>query len=152
MRCERQDSTLAAGVTLATAQNTHRSEGDVAFALGTWRSFGFCADAMLVFMVGMSITVGMIQDHWGAMLVGIGAALLSRLVIICLGLGALSRLSGLQRLSLRALHNSVLWRHPGGHRDHAGLVSVYRNSSLSHGPERLLRRGPVWPCRPDAPR
>ena len=38
---------------------------------------GFCANAMLFFAVGMSITVQMFQDHWLAMLVGVLAALVS---------------------------------------------------------------------------
>jgi CPA1 family monovalent cation:H+ antiporter len=117
-------ATLAAGVTFAFRQNTHRSEEDVAFALQSWRIFGFCADAILFFLVGMSITVGMFQDHWLAMLVGILAAMVSRIAIVYLGLGPLSRLPWFKRLKRSDL-NIVFW---GGTR---GAIAVALALSLS---------------------
>ena len=71
-------ATLTAGLTVAWRQRRHRSEEDIAFALDSWQILGFCANAMLFFAVGMSITVQMFQDHWLAMLVGVLAALVSR--------------------------------------------------------------------------
>jgi CPA1 family monovalent cation:H+ antiporter len=117
-------ATLAAGVTFAFRQNTHRSEEDVAFALQSWRIFGFCADAILFFLVGMSITVGMFQDHWLAMLVGVLAAMISRIAIVYLGLGPLSRLPWFKRLKRSDLH-IVFW---GGTR---GAIAVALALSLS---------------------
>jgi CPA1 family monovalent cation:H+ antiporter len=117
-------ATLAAGLTFALRQSNHRSEEDVSFALDTWRILGFCADAMLFFLVGMSITVSMFQDHWLAMLVGILAALVSRAVIVYLGIAPFSRLPRQQRLSLADQH-IILW---GGTR---GAVAIALALSLS---------------------
>ena len=117
-------ATLAAGLTIAWLERIHRREKDIAFALDSWRIFGFCANAILFFLVGMSITVQMFQDHWLAMLIGIVAGLLSRALIVFLGVGPISRLPGLQALSL-ADQNLVVW---GGIR---GAVAIALALSLS---------------------
>lgn len=100
-------ATLAAGLTIAWRQRLHRREEDIAFAIDSWKMLGFMANAMLFFLVGMSFTLGMFADHWLAMLIGILAAIVSRAVIVFLGLGPLSWLPGLQRLdgfSLRLIN------------------------------------------------
>jgi len=117
-------STLTAGLTVAWRQRRHRSEEDIAFALDAWQILGFCANAMLFFAVGMSITVQMFQDHWLAMLVGILAALVSRAAIVLLGLGPVSYIPGMRKLSLRE-QNLVVW---GGIR---GAVAIALALSLS---------------------
>lgn len=117
-------ATLAAGLTVAWCERVHRREKDIAFALDSWRIFGFCANAMLFFAVGMSITVQMFQQHWLAMLVGIVAALLSRVAIVYLGVGPISRIPGVGALSL-ADQNLVVW---GGIR---GAVAIALALSLS---------------------
>jgi len=117
-------ATLASGLTVAWRQRQHRSEEDIAFALDSWRILGFCAHAMLFFAVGMSITVQMFQDHWLAMLIGIVAALVSRAAIVFLGIGPISRIPGVGRLSF-AEQNLVLW---GGIR---GAVAIALALSLS---------------------
>ena len=93
-------STLSSGLTIAYLQRQHRNEEDVAFAFGSWRILGFLADAMLFFLVGMSITMEMFQIHWLAMLVGIFAGAVSRAIIVFLGAGLLSRLPGQRPLKL----------------------------------------------------
>lgn len=117
-------ATLAAGLTVAWRQRRHRSEEDIAFALDSWQILGFCANAMLFFAVGMSITVGMFQDHWLAMLVGILAALVSRAAIVFLGVGPISFLPGVGKLSFSD-QNLVMW---GGIR---GAVAIALALSLS---------------------
>jgi CPA1 family monovalent cation:H+ antiporter len=117
-------ATLTAGLTIAWRQRMHRSEEDIAFALDSWQILGFCANAMLFFAVGMSITVQMFQDHWLAMLVGIVAALLSRAAIVFFGVGPLSLIPGVGKLSLRE-QNLVMW---GGIR---GAVAIALALSLS---------------------
>mgnify|MGYP001815486018 FL=1 len=117
-------ATLSAGLTIAWLQRKDLKEEDVAFAFGSWRTLGFLADAMLFFLVGMSITVDMFQIHWLAMLVGILAAFVSRSVIIFLGAGPLSRLPRQRVLSL-ADQNLMLW---GGIR---GAVAIALALSLS---------------------
>ena len=117
-------ATLTAGLTVAWRQRRHRSEEDIAFALDSWKILGFCANAMLFFAVGMSITVQMFQDHWLAMLIGILAALVSRFVIVFFGLGPISLIPGVGKLSFSE-QNLLLW---GGIR---GAVAIALALSLS---------------------
>ena len=116
-------STLSSGLTIAYLQRRHRKEEDVAFAFGSWRILGFMADAMLFFLVGMSVTMDMFQLHWLAMLVGILAAVISRAIIVYLGAGLLSRLPRQRPLKL-AEQNLMLW---GGVR---GAVAIALALSL----------------------
>jgi CPA1 family monovalent cation:H+ antiporter len=117
-------ATLTAGLTIAWRQRQHRSEEDIAFALDSWQILGFCANAMLFFAVGMSITVQMFQDHWLAMCVGILAALVSRAAIVFLGLGPVSYIPGVRKLSFGE-QNIIMW---GGIR---GAVAIALALSLS---------------------
>jgi len=117
-------ATLSSGLTVAWRQRMHRSEEDIAFALDSWQILGFCANAMLFFAVGMSITVQMFQDHWLAMLVGVVAALVSRAVIVFLGVGPISLIPGVGKLNLSE-QNLVMW---GGIR---GAVAIALALSLS---------------------
>lgn len=117
-------ATLSAGLTVAWRQRKHRSEEDIAFALDSWQILGFCANAMLFFAVGMSITVQMFQDHWLAMLVGVVAALVSRAIIVFFGLGPVSLIPGVGKLGLSD-QNLLLW---GGIR---GAVAIALALSLS---------------------
>jgi CPA1 family monovalent cation:H+ antiporter len=117
-------STLSSGLTIAYLQRQHREEKDVAFAFGSWRILGFLANAMLFFLVGMSITMDMFQFHWMAMLVGILAGAISRATIVFLGAGLISRLPRQRPLKL-AEQNLMLW---GGIR---GAVAIALALSLS---------------------
>lgn len=117
-------ATLSAGLTVAWLQRKDLDEEDVAFAFGSWRTLGFLADAMLFFLVGMSITVAMFEIHWLAMLVGILAAFVSRAAIVYLGAAPLSRLPGQKPLRLSD-QNLMLW---GGIR---GAVAIALALSLS---------------------
>jgi CPA1 family monovalent cation:H+ antiporter len=117
-------ATLSAGLTVAWRQRRHRSEEDIAFALESWQILGFCANAMLFFAVGMSITLQMFQDHWLAMLIGVVAALISRAVIVFMGVGPISYIPGVGKLSISE-QNLVMW---GGIR---GAVAIALALSLS---------------------
>jgi CPA1 family monovalent cation:H+ antiporter len=117
-------ATLASGLTVAWRQRKHRSEEDIAFALDSWQILGFCANAMLFFVVGMSITVQMFQNHWLAMLVGVVAALVSRAAIVFLGIGPISRIPGVGKLSYSE-QSLMMW---GGIR---GAVAIALALSLS---------------------
>lgn len=117
-------ATLTAGLTVAWRQRMHRSEEDIAFALDSWQILGFCANAMLFFAVGMSITVQMFQDHWPAMLLGVFAALVSRAIIVFFGLGPVSMIPGVGKLGLSD-QNLILW---GGIR---GAIAIALALSLS---------------------
>jgi CPA1 family monovalent cation:H+ antiporter len=72
----------------------------------------------------MSITVQMFQDHWLAMLVGVVAALVSRAVIVFLGVGPISLIPAVGKLNLSE-QNLVMW---GGIR---GAVAIALALSLS---------------------
>jgi CPA1 family monovalent cation:H+ antiporter len=117
-------ATLTSGLTVAWRQRLQRSEEDIAFALDSWQILGFCANAMLFFAVGMSITVQMFQDHWLAMAVGVVAALVSRAVIVFLGVGPISHIPGVGKLNFSE-QNLMMW---GGIR---GAVAIALALSLS---------------------
>jgi len=117
-------ATLSAGLSIAWLQRKDLEEQDVAFAFGSWRTLGFLADAMLFFLVGMSITIDMFQSNWLVMLVGILAAVISRAAIVFLGAGLLSRLPRQRTLGM-AEQNLMLW---GGIR---GAVAIALALSLS---------------------
>jgi CPA1 family monovalent cation:H+ antiporter len=117
-------STLSAGLTIAWLQRKDLEEADVAFAFGSWRILGFLADAMLFFLVGMSITIDMFHAHWLAMSIGIVAAFISRGTIVFFGAGLLSRLPGQRPLKLGE-QNLMIW---GGIR---GAVAIALALSLS---------------------
>ena len=117
-------ATLSAGLTIAWLQRKDLDEEDVAFAFGSWRTLGFLADAMLFFLVGMSITIDMFQLHWLAMLVGVLAGIISRAAIVFLGAGLISRLPRQRPLGM-AEQNLMLW---GGIR---GAVAIALALSLS---------------------
>lgn len=116
-------TTLTAGLTIAWRQRVHRKEVDIAFAIDTWRVLGFLANAMLFFLVGMSFTVGMFEQHGLAMVVGILAGLLSRALIVFGGIGPLSRVPGLEPLNFTD-QRIVFW---GGTR---GAVAIALALSL----------------------
>ncbi len=117
-------STMSSGLTVAYQQRKHRNEEDVAFALSSWQVLSFLANAILFFLVGMSVTVDMFLLHWQAMLVGVLAGILSRAVIVFLGAGPLSHLPRQRPLKLGEL-NLMLW---GGIR---GAVAIALALSLS---------------------
>jgi len=84
---------------------------------------------MLFTLVGMSITVGMFQQHWLAMVVGILAAVVSRAVIIFLGAGPLSLLPGQTKLSGRD-QQLMLW---GGIRGAVAIaLALSLDTSIPH--------------------
>ncbi len=116
-------TTLTAGLTIAWRQRVHRKEVDIAFAIDSWRVLGFLANAMLFFLVGMSFTVGMFEQHGLAMVVGILAGLLSRALIVFGGIGPLSRVPGLKPLNFTD-QRIVFW---GGTR---GAVAIALALSL----------------------
>ncbi|MEM1412768.1 MAG: cation:proton antiporter, partial [Pseudomonadota bacterium] len=116
-------TTLAAGLTIAWRQRVHRREVDIAFAIDSWRVLGFLTNAMLFFLVGMSFTVGMFEQHWLAMVIGVIAGLLSRALIVFAGIGPLSRVPGIENLSFTD-QRIVFW---GGTR---GAVAIALALSL----------------------
>lgn len=116
-------ATLAAGLTIAWRQRVHRREVDIAFAIDSWHVLGFLANAMLFFLVGMSFTVGMFEQHWLAMVIGVLAGLLSRALIVFAGVGPLSRVPPLEPLNFTD-QRIVFW---GGTR---GAVAIALALSL----------------------
>ena len=116
-------TTLTAGLTIAWRQRVHRKEVDIAFAIDSWRVLGFLANAMLFFLVGMSFTIGMFEQHGQAMVVGILAGFLSRALIVFLGIAPLSRIPGLEPLNFTD-QRIVFW---GGTR---GAVAIALALSL----------------------
>jgi CPA1 family monovalent cation:H+ antiporter len=70
---------LAAGLVVGEA---NRRFCRVAFLGTLWELNAYVANALIFLLVGASITLGMFANQWLAMLIGIGAVLLARAVLI----------------------------------------------------------------------
>ncbi len=68
---------LCAGLMLGEAHRQSRAD---AFVSNLWQVIAYAANAIVFLLVGVTMTVGMFTSHWLAMLIGIGAATLARLL------------------------------------------------------------------------
>ena len=89
---------LTAGSLLCSDLRRNRQVGS--FPEELWKFVAHIAGAMVFILAGVSITLGMFQDQWLAMLVGIAAVFVARLVIVFGLLGPVSHLPGGQALSI----------------------------------------------------
>jgi CPA1 family monovalent cation:H+ antiporter len=89
---------LAAGLVVGEA---NRRFCRVAFLDTLWELNAYVANALIFLLVGASITLGMFTDQWLAMLIGIGAVLLARAVLIYGLLPPLCRAPGIAPLGAR---------------------------------------------------
>ncbi len=72
---------LAAGLAIAFALDRHAPE-DRSFVRRFWGHHAFVANALVFLLLGATVTVGMFTERWLAMLIGIGAVLLARGVVV----------------------------------------------------------------------
>jgi len=70
---------LIAGLILGSAKNKHAS---CAFSQSLWEFFAHISNIVLFLLLGVTITVVMFTQQWPAMLAGIGAALITRVILI----------------------------------------------------------------------
>ena len=73
---------LFAGITMSLAHNKFIPETDRVFIQYWWEVLSFFANAMIFILLGVTITVTMFDERWLAMLIAIGAVLITRAVAV----------------------------------------------------------------------
>jgi CPA1 family monovalent cation:H+ antiporter len=100
---------LSAGLLLGSKGEALRNQTDGSvFFQELWELLAYLANAMIFVLAGVTITLGMFADRWLAMLIGIGAVLVARGVVVFGGLGLLNRLPGVEPVPL-AQQNVLCW-------------------------------------------
>ncbi|MEE8264413.1 MAG: sodium:proton antiporter [Gammaproteobacteria bacterium] len=97
---------LAAGLTLGEMKRRRGESGEWRFVEDLWEFAGYIANALIFLLAGVTITVVMFTSHWLAMLIGIVAVLIARVVVVFGLLGPMSRLPGMKAIPLS--HQVVL--------------------------------------------
>ena len=97
---------LAAGLTLGEMTRRRGESREWRFVEDLWEFAGYIANALIFLLAGVTITVVMFTSHWLAMLIGIVAVLIARVVVIFGLLGPMSRLPGMKAIPLS--HQVVL--------------------------------------------
>ena len=72
-----------------------------------WSQLGWIANSSLFLLAGVTVTLTMFQERWLAMLIGIGAALLARMIALWSGCTLASMLPGQENISNG--YRLVLW-------------------------------------------
>jgi CPA1 family monovalent cation:H+ antiporter len=94
-------SVLVAGIVMGKV--IHHDFGDTAgsqFVDDFWSFNVYVAEALMFLLMGVTITVGMFTDSWLAMLIGIGAVLISRAVGVFLGAPIISALPRVESIPM----------------------------------------------------
>ena len=81
-------ATLLAAVIMSSASSKTESYDDG----GLWDVIGHMANAIVFIVMGVTITIGMFEDRWLAMLIAIGAVLVARAISIYAGLFVISKM------------------------------------------------------------
>ncbi|MEE8263512.1 MAG: sodium:proton antiporter [Gammaproteobacteria bacterium] len=97
---------LAAGLTLGEMKRRRGESREWRFVEDLWEFAGYIANALIFLLAGVTITVVMFTSHWLAMLIGIVAVLIARVVVVFALLGPMSRLPGMKAIPLS--HQVVL--------------------------------------------
>ena len=95
---------LTAGLIMGEA---NRRLGTIAFIGYLWNLNGYIATALIFLLVGATITVEMFSSQWLAMIIGIVAALLSRVLIVYVFLPPLQWVQLIEPISIA--HRTVLF-------------------------------------------
>ena len=85
---------------LLLCSDLRRNREQEAFPEALWNFVARTAGSLIFILAGVSITLGMFQDQWLAMLIGAAAVLAARAVTVFAVLGPVSHLPGLKPLSL----------------------------------------------------
>ncbi len=116
-------SVLAAGLVFGWACREVKGARENGFIGDLWGLNAFVANACLFLLVGVTVELAMFETQWLGMLIGIGAVLVARAVIVFLGTPLTTLLPGVDRIS-GAYQTVMFW---GGIR---GGVSVALALSL----------------------
>ena len=89
---------LACGLWLGRSLETTTAEQRPAVS-DWWENLGWIANSALFLLAGATITLNMFEERWLAMLIGIGAALLTRLISVWSACSLASVIPGQQKIS-----------------------------------------------------
>ncbi len=92
-------ATLACGLWIGHALRTDLAPVAKTLASG-WEQLGWVSNSALFLLAGVTITVSMFEERWHAMLLGIGAVLVVRLLVVWLTAGLTSLTPGQQPISM----------------------------------------------------
>jgi CPA1 family monovalent cation:H+ antiporter len=107
------------------------------FLQSLWQYKSTIATALVFLLLGVSIQLSVLANQWLAILMGIGAALAARFVIVVIGLNSLTVLPGIQRESI-SYQLTIVW---GGL---SGAVSIALVLSLPELPYFQTIQGIVY--------
>lgn len=88
---------LACGLWLGHKLDTGKTEYRLPVS-DWWRHLGWIANSALFLLAGATVTLNMFEERWLAMLIGIGAALLTRLISVWSACSLASALPGQQKI------------------------------------------------------
>lgn len=92
-------ATLACGLWIGHA--VRNDFGSISKALTSgWEQLGWVANSALFLLAGVTITLAMFEERWLAMLLGVGAVLVTRLLAVWLTAGLVSLTPGQQPISM----------------------------------------------------
>jgi len=92
-------ATMACGLWIGHALRSDLAPVAKTLASG-WEQLGWVANSALFLLAGVTITVTMFEERWHAMLLGIGAVLMTRLLVVWLTAGLTSLTPGQQPISM----------------------------------------------------
>jgi CPA1 family monovalent cation:H+ antiporter len=99
-------ATLACGLWIGHALHSD-SGAAVKSLVSGWEQLGWVANSALFLLAGVTITVSMFEERWLAMLLGIGAVLVTRLLVVWLAAGLNALTPGQQSISVA--YRSILF-------------------------------------------
>ncbi len=88
---------LACGLWLGHKLDTSKTENRPPVS-DWWHHLGWIANSALFLLAGATVTLNMFEERWLAMLIGIGAALLTRLISVWSACGLASAIPGQQKI------------------------------------------------------
>lgn len=94
-------ASVSAGLVLAAFSNTLIPREEAETWHSVWESIGFIANGLLFILIGVVIESGLILDNLDAIVIGIGAVLVSRPLAIFSVMPAVERLAGLPKVGFR---------------------------------------------------
>lgn len=92
-------ATMACGLWIGHALRSDLAPAVKTLASG-WEQLGWVANSALFLLAGVTITVAMFEERWYAMLLGVGAVLVTRLLVVWLTAGLTSLTPGQQPISM----------------------------------------------------
>ena len=90
---------LSSGIIISLLEHEHLINNNISNQF--WEIFAKLAEAMIFLLAGLTITLSMFTDQWLAIIIGITAVIISRLTVILGFFPIISRLPGVEPVSLK---------------------------------------------------